>query len=114
MQLYEDNYVRLMQLVKSLAQLEGESQSIKFDDVTLHIQILERTRYTVTIQMTYLFQLEGQELTRSPDLKIRIYDKRSIIVRPTMFEILPENICLASCFRGRVLATCAVGFHDNT
>ena len=73
MQLYEDNYVRLMQLVKSLAQLEGESQSIKFDDVTLHIQILERTRYTVTIQMTYLFQLEDQELTRSPDLKIRIY-----------------------------------------
>ena len=72
MQLYEDNYVRFRQLVRGMDQIEGESRSIRFGDVTLHIQILQRSRYTTTAQLTYLFTIDNQ-ITRSPDLKIRIY-----------------------------------------
>lgn len=72
MQLYEDNYVRFRRLVSGIEQMEGESRSIKYDDVTLHIQILDRSRYTTTLQLTYIFTLDDR-VTRSPDLKVRIY-----------------------------------------
>jgi uncharacterized protein YqiB (DUF1249 family) len=72
MQLYEDNYVRFRHLVRGMEQIEGESRSMRFGDVDLHIQILQRSRYTTTVQLTYLFKIDHQ-ITRSPDLKIRIY-----------------------------------------
>lgn len=73
MALYEDNYVRFRQLVKQLDELEGESRSIRFNDVTLHLQILQRSRYTTTVLLTYLLDLGVDEIGRTPDLKIRIY-----------------------------------------
>lgn len=73
MRLYDDNYVRFKQLVTQLDELEGESRSIRFDDVTLHLQILQRSRYTTTVLLTYILDLGDEKVTRTPDLKIRIY-----------------------------------------
>ena len=73
MRLYDDNYIRFKQLVTQLDELEGESRSIRFDDVTLHLQILQRSRYTTTVLLTYILDLGDANVTRTPDLKIRIY-----------------------------------------
>ena len=73
MALYDDNYVRFKQLVTELDELEGESRSIRFDDITLHLQILQRSRYTTTVLLTYLLDLGDEDISRTPDLKIRIY-----------------------------------------
>ena len=73
MTLYDDNYVRFKQLVTQLDELEGESRSIRFDDVTLHLQVLQRSRYTTTVLLTYILDLGDETVTRTPDLKIRIY-----------------------------------------
>jgi len=73
MSLYDDNYIRFKQLVKQLDELEGESRSIRFDDVTLHLQILQRSRYTTTVLLTYLLNVDDGQPIRTPDLKIRIY-----------------------------------------
>jgi uncharacterized protein YqiB (DUF1249 family) len=99
MQLYEDNYVRFHQLVSGMDQIEGESRSIRFDEVTLHIQILQRSPYTTTIQLTYLFTINDQ-ITRSPDLKVRVYhDARQAEVMsccrndPHTFDWLERSAC---------------------
>lgn len=99
MQLYEDNYVRFRQLVRGMDEIEGESRSIRFGDVTLHIQILQRSRYTTTTQLTYLFTIDNQ-VTRSPDLKIRIYhDAQQAEVMsccrndPETFDWLEKSAC---------------------
>ena len=73
MSLYDDNYVRFNQLVKQLDDLEGESRSVRFNDVTLHLQVLERSRYTTTVLLTYLLVNDDQDIVRTPDLKVRIY-----------------------------------------
>lgn len=102
MQLYEDNYVRFRQLVRGMDEMEGESRSIRFGDVTLHIQILQRSRYTTTTQLTYLFTIDNQ-VTRSPDLKIRIYhDAQQAEVMsccrndPETFDWLEKSACLTT------------------
>jgi uncharacterized protein YqiB (DUF1249 family) len=99
MQLYEDNYVRFRKLVSGIEHIEGESRSIRYDDVTLHIQILERCRYTTTLQLTYLFTIDNQT-TRSPDLRVRIYhDARQAEVMsccqndPHTFDWLEKSAC---------------------
>jgi uncharacterized protein YqiB (DUF1249 family) len=99
MHLYEANYVRFLQLVSGMEQIEGESRSIRYDDVTLHIQILQRSRYTTTVQLTYLFAIDNQ-ITRSPDLKVRIYhDARQAEVMsccrndPETFDWLEKSSC---------------------
>jgi uncharacterized protein YqiB (DUF1249 family) len=73
MSLYDDNYIRFKQLVSQLDDMEGESRSIRFNDITLHLQILQRSRYTTTVLMTYLLQVEDGQTIRTPDMTIRIY-----------------------------------------
>ncbi len=72
MNLYEDNYIRFKQLVGELDTLEDETISQRIGDVDLHLQVLERCKYTTTVLLTYRFQSEEGEI-RSPDLKIRLY-----------------------------------------
>ena len=100
MSLYEDNYIRFKQLVSQLDEIEGESRSIRFNDVTLHLQVLQRTRYTTTVLLTYLFQTDEGQVTRTPDMTIRVYhDARQAEVLscchndPHTFHWLEKNAC---------------------
>ena len=100
MALYDDNYIRFKQLVSQLDELEGESRSIKFADITLHLQILQRSRYTTTVLLTYMLDLGNEEITRTPDLKIRLYhDAHQAEVMsccrndPDTFEWLEKSAC---------------------
>lgn len=89
MSLYESNYIRLRQLVPGLERVEGAHCSSCDDDLPLHLEVLERTRYTATLQLTYLFARDasaGDTVSSAagdaadtarwladPDLRLRVY-----------------------------------------
>ena len=72
MALYESNYLRLLQVVPELERLDGCFRSRVAGDCDLHVEILERCRYTVTLSLTYYFPSEDG-LIADPDMTVRAY-----------------------------------------
>jgi uncharacterized protein len=77
MGLYESNYIRLSWLAGELGALDGEHRSVVSGDCDLLLTLTERSPYTSTVNLTYLFSDEG--LTgqggeqRFPDMQVRVY-----------------------------------------
>ncbi len=72
MSLYESNYLRLFRLIPELGRLDGCFRSRVAGDCDLHVEILERCRYTVTLSLTYHFETDDGLLI-DPDMTIRAY-----------------------------------------
>ncbi|MGI9249421.1 MAG: DUF1249 domain-containing protein [Woeseiaceae bacterium] len=72
MALYESNYLRLLRLIPELDRLDGCFRSRVAGDCDLHIEILERCRYTVTLSLTYHLKTDDGLLI-DPDMTIRVY-----------------------------------------
>lgn len=72
MTLYESNHVRLKQLLGNLRKLPECAASVSATDLSLHLLVEERCRYTTVMQMTYWFD-DGDVKSADPDLKLRIY-----------------------------------------
>lgn len=72
MDLCEENYRHIMRLAPELRALEGQYISHLDGAVDLHLNILEQTRYTTLIHLTYYFsQAKGHR--QDPDARVRIY-----------------------------------------
>jgi uncharacterized protein YqiB (DUF1249 family) len=72
MSLYESNYLRLQRLIPELNRLDGYYKSRVAGDCDLHVEILERSRYTITMSLSYFFYENGTRVA-DPDMKIRVY-----------------------------------------
>jgi uncharacterized protein len=85
MGLYESNYVRMKWLVahppgvthapglvSDLRTLDGAHRSSVAGDCDLLLSVTERTPYTSTVNLTYLFQQDA-ETVPYPDMRVRIY-----------------------------------------
>ena len=72
MALYESNYLRLLRLVPELGRLDGCFRSRVAGDCDLHLEILDRSRYTVTLSLTYHLETDDGLLI-DPDMSIRAY-----------------------------------------
>ena len=72
MALYESNYLRLLNLIPELERLDGCFRSRVAGDCDLHVEILERCRYTVTLSLTYYFE-NGDGRVADPDMTVRAY-----------------------------------------
>lgn len=72
MALYEENYNRVNRLIPELERLDGCYRSRVPGDCDLYLEILERSRYTVTFSLTYFFAGEKSRVA-DPDLKVRAY-----------------------------------------
>ena len=72
MALYESNYLRLLRLIPEIDRLDGCFRSRVAGDCDLHIEILERCRYTVTLSLTYHLETDDGLLI-DPDMTIRVY-----------------------------------------
>jgi hypothetical protein len=72
MALYESNYLRLLRLIPEIGRLDGCFRSRVAGDCDLHIDVLERCRYTVTLSLTYHLQTDDGLLI-DPDMTIRAY-----------------------------------------
>jgi uncharacterized protein YqiB (DUF1249 family) len=72
MALYESNYLRLQQLIPDLERLDGYYRSRVAGDCDLHLEIIERSRYTVTLSLSYFFEDNGERIA-DPDMQVRVY-----------------------------------------
>ena len=72
MALYESNYLRLLRLIPELDRLDGYYKSRVAGDCDLHVEIQERSRYTITLSLSYFFFENGIRVA-DPDLKVRVY-----------------------------------------
>lgn len=72
MDLYENNYMRMRRLVPNLSELPENAVSHLPGCLSLYIKILERTKFTTTLMLTYQFG-EDKECVPEPALTIRIY-----------------------------------------
>lgn len=72
MALYESNFLRLRQLIPELERLDGYYRSTVAGDCDLHLEILDRSRYTVTLSLSYFFMADGARIA-DPDMKVRAY-----------------------------------------
>jgi len=72
MALYESNYLRLLQLVPELERIDGCFRSRVAGDCDLHVEVIERSRYTVTLSLTYHFETDDG-LLADPDMCVRAY-----------------------------------------
>jgi uncharacterized protein len=72
MTLYESNYIRLHALLGDPRRLVGRSLSCAPGDLDLHVETLERCRYTTILRMTYFFG-EAPDAVAEPDLEVRVY-----------------------------------------
>jgi uncharacterized protein len=72
MHLYESNFLRLHWLCERLDALPDAQCSRVVADLPLHLEVLERSRYTTTLRLTYYFE-DTQGRVADPDLMVRIY-----------------------------------------
>jgi hypothetical protein len=73
MSLYESNYLRLLNLIPELDRIDGCFRSRVAGDCDLHVEILERCRYTITLSLTYKFATDDGTVVSDPDMQIRAY-----------------------------------------
>ncbi len=72
MSMYESNFLRLKLLVPELERLDGCFRSRVAGDCDLYVEILERSRFTVTLLLTYRFECENGNVA-NPDMVVRAY-----------------------------------------
>ena len=89
--LCEENYRCLHNLVPQLRRLQGEHCSSRPDHQDLHLTILEQTRYTTLLRLTYRFShVDGG--TSDPDALLRVYhDARQVEVEDLHQQALPTD-----------------------
>ncbi|MCW8935386.1 MAG: DUF1249 domain-containing protein [Gammaproteobacteria bacterium] len=72
MDMYEDNYIKIRKLIPDLEQINDASVSKSPGHLNLYLQIIERSKFTTTLRLSYSFT-DNAETRLEPNLKIRIY-----------------------------------------
>lgn len=89
MDLYESNYINIRRLIPQIPKYPAHLVSQIPEGLDLHLQLLERSRYTSEVNLTYRFT-QGPINTLEPDLRIRIYhDARLAEVLTAQLRQLP-------------------------
>src|SRR5882724_6277039 len=72
MTLYESNYIRLRRLAGDVFAAPERQVSTCTADSPLHLRVIDRGPYTVTLAMTYEFTDQNLNVA-DPDLQLRVY-----------------------------------------
>jgi len=78
MHLYESNYLRLHWLLEDVRTLPDRQCSRVAADLPLHLEVMERSPYTTTLRLTYLFADDQHEVA-DPDLRVRVYQDAGLV-----------------------------------
>lgn len=73
MEIYESNYIQLRRLCPDLHALRDEAVSRVAGAMDLHLRLIERSRYTTTVLLTYAFEDADGDERLNPNLIVRIY-----------------------------------------
>jgi uncharacterized protein len=78
-ELYEASYTRLLRLAPDVDQLEGTVVSQVAGALELYLTVLERHKYTTTVNLTYRFHTPEGEAFLEPNARLCVYhDVRSV------------------------------------
>lgn len=72
MTLYESNYIRLGWILPDVREVGGRHVSLARDDVSLHLEVIERCRYTTVLNLSYVLASDAGPVV-APDLQVRVY-----------------------------------------
>lgn len=72
MDLYESNYINMRRLIPLMPEHPIHLISQVPESLDLHLRLLERSRYTSEVNLTYWFT-QGETSSLEPNLHIRIY-----------------------------------------
>jgi len=78
MSLYESNYLRLVTLAGDLRRLPDARISRVADDCDLRLSVTERSPYTTSLDLTYLFPAD-EAFSTYPDMRVRIYHDAHLV-----------------------------------
>ena len=78
MSLYESNYLRLTTLAGDLRRLPDARVSRVPEDCDLRLSVTERSPYTTSLDLTYLFAVPDGVSTY-PDMRVRIYHDARLV-----------------------------------
>ena len=78
MSLYESNYLRLAALTGDLKSMDDVRVSRVPEDCDLRLTVTERSPYTTSFDLTYLFP-EPDGLTTYPDMRVRVYHDARLV-----------------------------------
>ncbi|MDW3094916.1 MAG: DUF1249 domain-containing protein [Gammaproteobacteria bacterium] len=74
MEVYENNYIKLRRLCGNFNALNEYSYSRVNNALDLHLQVVERTKYTITLNLTYRFtDKKTNQIKELPNLLIKVY-----------------------------------------
>ena len=73
MELYESNYIKIKKLCGNFNNLDEYSVSTVDKGLDLHMRVVERNKYTITINLTYHFSSLSERPRNFPNLLVRIY-----------------------------------------
>jgi uncharacterized protein len=79
MDLYERNFKRLRKLVPDFEGVHDAAVSRVEGALDLHLHVLERSRYTTTLCLTYRMEEDDGTLCPDPDLRIRVYHDARLV-----------------------------------
>jgi uncharacterized protein YqiB (DUF1249 family) len=68
----ESNYQKLFRLIPNLCMLDNTAIGLTDNKPALHLDILERNPYTLTIELSHCFKQQLSELI-APAVRIRVY-----------------------------------------
>jgi Uncharacterized protein conserved in bacteria len=71
-QVCESNYQKLFKLIPDLMLFKEAAIGLAPNHTTLHLDIIERTPYTMTVELSHCFNRNKDELL-APAVKIRVY-----------------------------------------
>ena len=90
MDLYERNYIGIRRLIPLMPPAQTRQVSPILVGLDLHLEVLERFRYTTELSLTYHFPRETG-VVAEPDLRIRVYhDARLAEVTSAQLRHRPE------------------------
>jgi uncharacterized protein YqiB (DUF1249 family) len=72
MDLYECNYINIRRLITVMPPSQIYRVSRVVDSLNLHLQVIERFRYTTELSLTYHFYRDTG-IVAEPDLRIKVY-----------------------------------------
>ncbi len=74
MEMYENNYIKIRKLCGNFDNLGDILQSEVAEGMNLYLQVVERTPYTVIINLTYKFsKMNNQRPKMLPDVFVKVY-----------------------------------------
>jgi uncharacterized protein len=85
-QICESNFQKLLKLIPDLFLFEESAIGLAAHNPMLHLKVIERTPYTMTVELSYCFTKKNLEEFLEPAIKIRIY------LDAQMAEVISDHV----------------------